>query len=344
MNFLVPSTGLAGVKRCARAIIAPEGFPDRDTCQTACVATIRELVARGFSNAPPSTPSPLMTRARYQREAPTPRRGFWKLDVGYQIQRHEFGLEILHFSVLFPRVLARSHLGAPRTRGHDSCFGCREFVPAVLSASFSLLRVLLPAFQSGARGTLHSDPQHSHIGRLFELVADAALRRAATGERVGEPAHASSPSLWPEPALLNEEMRRLEAALPPDLEGDVGSDVEEITPWAGQTGEPRQCQCLQGTFLLAGSLAAHPRILLSLKERSSTPGSNRTMGDRFGLTCRESEVAALLAERRSNSEIAFALGISPHTASHHTEQVLAKLGLKSRADVSQRIFGGHQSS
>jgi len=150
--------------------------------------------------------------------------------------------------------------------------------------------------------------------------------------------------MWPEPACLNEEMRRLEALLPPDLEGDVGSDVEEITPWAGQTEEPGQCQCLQGTFLLAGSLAAHPLVLLSLKERPLTPSSDRTIGDRFGLTSRESEVAALLAERRSNSEIAFALGISPHTASHHTEQVLAKLGLKSRAGVSQRIYGGHQSS
>lgn len=344
MNLLVPSTRLAGVERCARAIIAPEGFPDRDTCQSACVATIRELVARGFSNSPASTLSPLVTRARYQCEAPTPRRSFWKLDVGYQIQRHEFGLEILHLSVLFPRVPGRIHPDAPRTHGHDSCAGCREFVPAALADSFSLLRVLLPGFQSGARATLHSDPQHSHIGRLFELVADAALRRAVTAERVGEAAHASSPSLWPEPACLSEEMRRLEAALPPDLGGDLCGDVEEITPWAGQTEEPEQSQCLRGTFLLAGSLAARPVILLSLKERPLTPGSDRTMGDRFGLTSRESEVAALLAERRSNSEIAFALGISPHTASHHTEQVLAKLGLKSRAGVSQRIFGGHQSS
>jgi DNA-binding CsgD family transcriptional regulator len=176
---------------------------------------------------------------------------------------------------------------------------------------------------------------------LFELVADAALRRAATGERVGEPAHASSPSLWPEPARLNEEMRRLEAALPPRHEGDGGNDVEEITPWIGATEEPGPCQCLRGTFLLTGALAAHPVILLSLKARPLTPGSNRTVCDRFGLTSRESEVAALLAERRSNSEIAFALGISPHTASHHTEQVLAKLGLNSRAAVSQRIYAGH---
>lgn len=343
MNLILPSTRLAGVERCARAIIAPEGFPDRDACQTACVAAIRELVARSVPNSPPPILSPIVTRARYQREAPRPRRGFWKLDVGYQIQRHESGLKILHLSVLFPRVPARIHPDAPRTYGHDSCVGCREFVPAALAGSISLLRVLLPAFQSGARAALYADPQHSHIGRLFELVADAALRSGASGERACEPAHASSPSLWPEPARLNEELRGLEAALPPDHGGDAGRDVEEVTLWVGRTEEPGQCQCLRGNFLLAGSLAGHPVFLLSLKERPLAPGSNRTVGDRFGLTAREREVAVLLAERRSNSEIAFALGISPHTASHHTEQVLAKLGLNSRADVSQRINGGHQS-
>lgn len=343
MNLVLPSTRFAGVERCARAIISPKGFPDRAACQTACVAAVRELVAQGIPNSPPSIRSPLVTRARYQREAPRSRSGFWKLDVGYQIQRHEFGLEILHLSVLFPRAPSRIHPDALRTPGHDSCAGCREFVPAALAGSLSLLRVLLPAFQSGARATLHSDPQRSHIGRLFELVADAALRSAATGQRVGEPAQASSPALWPEPSRLNEEMRRLEAALPPDHGGEAARDVEEIPCWVGRTEEPGQCQCLRGTFLLAGSLAAHPVFLVSLKERPLTSGSDRAVAHRFGLTARESEVAVLLAERRTNSEIAFALGISPHTASHHTEQVLAKLGLNSRADVAQRIYGGHQS-
>jgi DNA-binding CsgD family transcriptional regulator len=288
--------------------------------------------------------SPLVTRARYQREVSRPRRRFWKLDVGYQIHRHQCGLEILHLALLFPRAPARLHPDAPRTPGGDGCAGCREFVHAALAGSLSLLRVLLPAFQAGARATLHADPGYSHIGRLFELIADVALRDAVTGECVGEWAHVSSPSLWPEPTCLNEEISRLEAALPPDLGGDGDSEVEEITPWTGRTEEPARNECLRGTFLLAGSLAADPVILLSLKQRTLTPDSNRSVDNRFGLTTRESEVAALLAERCSNSEIAFALGISPHTASHHTEQVLAKLGLNSRSGVSQRIHGGHQSS
>jgi DNA-binding NarL/FixJ family response regulator len=51
----------------------------------------------------------------------------------------------------------------------------------------------------------------------------------------------------------------------------------------------------------------------------------------YGLTTREAEVALLLAEGRSNTAIAAELGISTHTARHHTQRVLAKLGVHSRA-------------
>ncbi len=51
------------------------------------------------------------------------------------------------------------------------------------------------------------------------------------------------------------------------------------------------------------------------------------------LTAREHEIAALLAQRRTNREIAAALTITEHTARHHTERVLRKLGLSTRRDV-----------
>ena len=51
-------------------------------------------------------------------------------------------------------------------------------------------------------------------------------------------------------------------------------------------------------------------------------------------------VAAVLARRFSNAEIAQALGISPNTALRHTERVLAKLGVHTRLDVAARLRGG----
>jgi DNA-binding CsgD family transcriptional regulator len=49
-----------------------------------------------------------------------------------------------------------------------------------------------------------------------------------------------------------------------------------------------------------------------------------------GLTPRELEVWRLIAEGRSNREVADALFVSPRTAQTHTTRLLAKLGLPSR--------------
>ena len=60
---------------------------------------------------------------------------------------------------------------------------------------------------------------------------------------------------------------------------------------------------------------------------------------RVGLTDRERGVARQLAEGRSNSAIAQALRITPHTARHHTQRVLAKLGVHSRGEAGARLRG-----
>jgi non-specific serine/threonine protein kinase len=52
------------------------------------------------------------------------------------------------------------------------------------------------------------------------------------------------------------------------------------------------------------------------------------------LTCREREVAALIADGATNRQIAEALVISPHTAERHVEHILAKLDCTSRAEVA----------
>ena len=58
--------------------------------------------------------------------------------------------------------------------------------------------------------------------------------------------------------------------------------------------------------------------------------------ERLGLTPRQAEVAVLLAERMSNKEIAAALAVSVHTARHHVEAVLDRLGVR-RADIAEAL-------
>ena len=58
---------------------------------------------------------------------------------------------------------------------------------------------------------------------------------------------------------------------------------------------------------------------------------------RFGFTPREIDVAILLAQGCSNATVARRLDISPHTARHHTQHVLDKLGVHSRAEAGARL-------
>jgi DNA-binding CsgD family transcriptional regulator len=55
-----------------------------------------------------------------------------------------------------------------------------------------------------------------------------------------------------------------------------------------------------------------------------------------GLTARQAEVLALLADGRSNAEIAEELYVSPRTVEHHVTAVLTKLGAATRRDAVRR--------
>lgn len=72
-----------------------------------------------------------------------------------------------------------------------------------------------------------------------------------------------------------------------------------------------------------------------------TPPSSASLAGRLrsdhGLTPREVQVALLLAEGLSNSALARRLEISPHTARHHTQRVLGKLAVHSRAEAGAKL-------
>jgi DNA-binding NarL/FixJ family response regulator len=64
---------------------------------------------------------------------------------------------------------------------------------------------------------------------------------------------------------------------------------------------------------------------------------NGSLERRFNLTPREAQVARLLARGRSNLAIAGELNISAHTTRHHTQRILAKLGVHSHGVAGAKI-------
>ncbi|HEX2190905.1 MAG TPA: response regulator [Longimicrobiaceae bacterium] len=67
--------------------------------------------------------------------------------------------------------------------------------------------------------------------------------------------------------------------------------------------------------------------------------SDEVLRERYALTNRQIAVARLLGEGCTNTEIAERLCVSAFTARNHTEQVLAKLGVSTRARVGAVLRG-----
>lgn len=99
---------------------------------------------------------------------------------------------------------------------------------------------------------------------------------------------------------------------------------------------PEAAYRVRGSVLPQGESNV-PAIVVMLERVDSLP-SDDELRTHFGLTRKEVGVARLLAEGLTNGELAEALTISPHTARHHTENVLSKLSVPSRRAVRERLM------
>lgn len=105
--------------------------------------------------------------------------------------------------------------------------------------------------------------------------------------------------------------------------------------------EPCAVRALGGFELRARRMETtwpgQPRTVLVVVHPSAAAVDDAAIRARWGLTRTQARVARLLAEGRCNGDVARAMHISPHTARHHTGQVLAKLGIVGRAQVAARL-------
>jgi DNA-binding CsgD family transcriptional regulator len=81
-------------------------------------------------------------------------------------------------------------------------------------------------------------------------------------------------------------------------------------------------------------------VMVTIDRAEANLPSREFLMRRFAMTAREADVALRLARGARNAAIASELHISPHTARHHTESVLAKLGVHARGEVARAIVQG----
>lgn len=136
-----------------------------------------------------------------------------------------------------------------------------------------------------------------------------------------------------------------------DLNGDrddallfaASSVINEVSS-SSYAGTPvvRSVRTERGTYTLNGRRVygpdgIQPVVLVYSELAPLSQSVEARLGERFRLTRKEARVALLLADEHSNEQIANNLFISPHTARHHTQNVLAKLGVRSRMEVAAII-------
>jgi DNA-binding CsgD family transcriptional regulator len=89
----------------------------------------------------------------------------------------------------------------------------------------------------------------------------------------------------------------------------------------------------------APDAAADPRRPASPVDDRAADALALALADDYALTARETQAARYLIQGCTNAVLARALGISGNTARHHTERVIAKLGVRSRAEVAWLAVG-----
>ncbi|HUF49620.1 MAG TPA: helix-turn-helix transcriptional regulator [Longimicrobiales bacterium] len=127
-----------------------------------------------------------------------------------------------------------------------------------------------------------------------------------------------------------------------DLLGAALAAARSVVSPAYGAGVHRTCRTrlawyrVDATRLPDALDGAPATLVLIERERRALP----TVADvqvRWRVTRRQAQVAVLLVDRKTNTEIAAALNISENTARHHTEAVMLALGVTSRRKVAERL-------
>ena len=203
------------------------------------------------------------------------------------------------------------------------------------------LRAIAPAFRAGVGAWVSAASSRSNVARMLDSLADPALLFDLGGALTHANPAAERVSASSEATRLRDEAQRVAWAL-----GAVArrrnqprASLARAADVSADTQPVRRVQIGPVVYRLRGSivgeqlLGAEPAVLVTITAATAEPMTDDTLRSEFSLTAREIEVARLMAEGLSNSEIAERLGVRFFTARNHVERTLSKLGVASRHRV-----------
>lgn len=141
-----------------------------------------------------------------------------------------------------------------------------------------------------------------------------------------------------EPAIWQEITRVARAALR-ETPAEPGADDRTLRTQVRSPSADAFAWEVRAQPLIQGSHGV-PVVVVAVERTAAAAVPDPEIEDirlRFGLSPRQAEVAALLARRMTDKEIAAQLGVSRHTARRHVELVLIRLRVHGRAEVSDLL-------
>jgi DNA-binding CsgD family transcriptional regulator len=363
MSLNLSSADIAALEHANTVLLSPFAYVDSETWRrTACRTVEACLGGDGSSFALPIAGDPMIAASPEIERAleailPPPD---WVVH-GLTVRRRTLALSVTDWDELFEASVVRrtpfynevvrpQGLMAPLVMVAETG---QSPMPAALSVYFTdersarphahrrkeMLRLLYPAFCGGLKAFLGL---HRNCAALSALAEDAAIgvlffdKRGCLGrENV----------FFQQMMACEPERDRVRAEVTRSVQSALG-----VTTLRNFAAGPRRASSEVRTA------AAHYRMAAIILDDGRSPDGMtiialvdrlegrsigaRDLAERFSLTRREIEAAALLRSGLSSRQIAAALGISVNTARRHIERVLAKLDVHTRAAAAARLSGG----
>lgn len=345
-----------GLESAFRTMLSPLAYADPDEWRLEAMRSARSMVGADiacFCLALESRPL-YLTEPALRPVITAIEDHYAESDVDLDARRREVGLEVAHVSMLFDmRAFRRSEFWSDFVvpyRLYDTTMLLADVGPGGSPAGLffhhdeprpaapfgerelDLLRLLVPAVKAGVATCLE---RHCDRGVALRTI-DAVQSALGLCDVQGRMVHANPAFV----RLLRED------SLPEKLLWASRTTARECLEGIRAGGEKGSCpkpwrliRTPAGTYRLCVSLLGWDELaVISIERHGDDGGDPDALRRRFGLSPRQAEVAILLVARKTNAEIASELGISAHTARRHTEQVLLRLGVRSRRDVRNRVL------
>lgn len=285
---------------------------------------------------------------RYLTTLATKRVEVWNIPLadrlsGIQLKRTRFFQEVVAPSSAFHQTV----MGVPLAEGLAMA-GVGHASPEIdlsYKRGLGLMRMLLPSFKAGVHMQDRLNRRRSDLSRCLDALEEPLMVRDLDGRDVHR-------NLALEKLLEDEP----DSAVVLSAMGALGMDLarrrhsrrksSREVPLADGNREIRTARgiyTLRGCYLASGVFAREAVVLLTVSSCPPQLPSSASLMERFDLTPREAEVALILAEGRSNREIAKILSISPHTVRHHAEHIFLKLDVTTRKALALRLLGRGRS-